>query len=209
MRNSFRHHRNILDKILTAVGWPSTLNAIHRYRKGKCTIRRVRTFIDIDKGLSDAAIKAVASFVLRAATFKTTDFDTSNRYPPIAIAVSVPESFTSMFITIKSSRAMRLLFNYILGQNRPRVLTAQAGTSVLVSHFAVQMSIVCNIWRTMSVCAMLHFPDEDEVYSNQQQLKSAFEAAVHLGVRSAGNHNRHNLVNYGGVYREEDRITGE
>jgi hypothetical protein len=201
---SFMPYMTFFDKILMAIGSRSTQRAIHRVRKGKCPTRYLRTHLGYFEYLSDHALQAIGCFVLRAVTFKNADYSTPNHYPPIAIAVAMHEYFVrtpmTMTMTMTMSRAKRLYARYVQGRSWPQTVTARVSMNTLVAEFAASLSSMCSLWGTMSVCAMVHFPDPNEMYSNQLHLQSAFESGLDQGLQLARRQGYGDLVNYGGVH---------
>jgi len=143
--SSFVRQRNLLDDINRGLYRNWTTKRIHQYRKGQCSLRSLRLFRDLrrDVDLPDAAIIALTSFLLRAQKLRTTAFDSPTRYPPIAIAISIPSTFISWLVVVRTSLPIRL-FCKLFGAGRPSLSTVQANTRQIVAWFARQTTISCD-----------------------------------------------------------------
>jgi hypothetical protein len=85
METAIFERRSPLEKIILIMKISSTPTNIHHYREGKCTLSRLRSHLLLDKSLPDDATIYVTSFLLRALKFKTTNYETPNSHPPIAL----------------------------------------------------------------------------------------------------------------------------
>jgi hypothetical protein len=201
LRNSFRCHSNLVERIMSGISYPLKMYAIHRYRTGHRTIGSLRGILGLNEHFSDDDIKATTSFILRATAYKNSEKSSSNLYPPLAIVVSVPASFSSCTITFTTSRSVRFWYYLLLHRHRQPVQTIQATTSFLVFIFAYYVSRICGVWRVMSVSAMLRLPDEAHLYSNQSGMEVDFETSLGVGANMSRDAS---MVKYGGLYTEAE-----
>jgi len=202
MQSAVIPRRTFVDKLILSSSHPWTIRKIHEYRSGKDSLSALHDSLYNFTHLSSTGIKAIATFMLRIAKFNMIDFDTPNRYPPIAIAISVPSTFVTMPVTLTSSLPVRLMFKYITRQHRPRSTTVHAGMTTLARRFATDMSAMCNVWRVLSVHVMLHLADGVNSYADAKQLETDFRWAVEQGMQRWVNSIGGPPACYSGVYRE-------
>jgi hypothetical protein len=203
------YHRTFIGNLFQAIRSPYTLEAIHRYRKNICGSKCLRALTLWFEHLSTSALKGLTSFILRAVEFKKSGYDTPNVYPPIAIAIDISEPLVQFHIAIKTSRAKRLYAKYIHRESWPRIARRQVGTMTLMSHFAIYILATCNMWKTMSVCVMVHFSNPEAASSCFETLESTFETRLRIGMLRASIYGNGGMLNYGGLYKGEANVKGE
>jgi hypothetical protein len=206
MERAFFDHRNILAKILFVMRSSLTPTNLHRYRDGKGTIffSSLRSHLLLDTFVPDDATKAVASFLLRALKFKTSNYETPNSHPPIALAITVGPLFAQLQVTYTATLPMRLLTRIFFRRSLPAIQTFHADARTLVMQLAREMSLTCSVLKTMSLCVMLHLPSDTCYYSYPDRLKADFELACVTGAQAWSRSSTRLLLNYGGLYHEAD-----
>jgi hypothetical protein len=126
-------------------------------------------------------------------------YETPNVYPPIAIAIAIliaidiSEPFNPLSIVIKTSRAKRLYANYIHRESWPRILQRQVSI----------MTLMCHMWKTMSVCVMVHLLNPETTSNCFEALESIFETRVRIGMLRASIHGNGGMLNYGAIRKGE------
>ncbi|KAF2819203.1 hypothetical protein CC86DRAFT_413274 [Ophiobolus disseminans] len=199
MRNCVVHKRSFVDKLLAAIRLRPIVPKIHLYRESKLGVGSLRIYLDLKRYVPDAAVTAVATFVLRAQTIWSAD-KTPNNHPPMTIAVSVPTGFSSIPVMLTSSRAYRFISNRFLNQNLQRTRLVQFTTPLLVRRLAGQMLWTSEMWKARTVSMMLYFPDGSEEYTEKEQLEVDFEGAIEVAILAYHQGSGPPALGYGGVF---------
>ncbi|KAF2024446.1 hypothetical protein EK21DRAFT_28914, partial [Setomelanomma holmii] len=154
LKKSFFAQRNIFEKLVMAPRRPELLHAIDLHRTGHVTIAELRTCLCLSSKTSSTAVKAIASFMLQIAAFKQRrrSYATHSTHQTIAIAVSLPASFTNMLFTFSWSLCVRIVAKLFFGVTQPASVTGLADLSVLAITLIRDLACICKRWNTTSVC---------------------------------------------------------
>jgi hypothetical protein len=203
-RYKLRLFWTVIDDILQGVDNADILKAIHSYRRGKRSLGHKN-----QAKWGDAAVKGLATFILRATRYKESNPDYPQHplcRPSIKIVIEVPTSISLSNVDITFARGYRLLVGIICRHRLPSIQTYAGNLSNVMSHFAFNTLAQCKSWGTMAISLVIRYRDANEVVVPPPvQLLMQFEAAVSASsIRLALA--TEDVVCYGGVYNEDGEV---
>jgi hypothetical protein len=191
-------HRNTLERIMTGTCGPRVQRLIQDYRIGRMSIRDLRKILHMPKYITDELLKALMSFMLRAAHVRETVPD-SNAHPPLRIVIRLPASFTGPSYTTTIPLILRLYYKYIHHIRMQRSTTLLATRHRIVENFAYRTAYACGSNKRTSMSVQLHFPDSAEAYTDVASLQHSMESAIASGITLALPHEEHHVLKYEGL----------
>ncbi|KAH7074484.1 hypothetical protein BKA63DRAFT_314915 [Paraphoma chrysanthemicola] len=199
VRSAFGYRMNLIARILNGMVSSLQIHAIHRHRSGNWSTEKLRISLGISKHFSDDQVKALASFTLHTAAYNNRERGNCNPYPPLAIVVSIPASFSTMQLEFASSYSGHFFRNYILRRSCARIQTVQADMNFMAYAFAYYTSTILALRGTMEAVVMLEFPDEAHLYSDLDSIEIDFKLFLGIGARAS----RHEgWLRYIGLYAD-------
>ncbi|KAH7087475.1 hypothetical protein FB567DRAFT_346360 [Paraphoma chrysanthemicola] len=183
IRSAFGFRMNLVARILSSMASSLHIHAIHKYRSGNWSIEKLRISLGMSKHFSDDQVKALASFILHTAAYNNREREVHSLYPPLAIVVSIPASFSTMQLEFVSSYSGHFFRKYILRRSRTRIQTVQADMNFMAYAFAYYTSAVFALGGTMEAVVMLEFPDEAHLYDDLDSIEFDFKMFLDIGAR--------------------------
>jgi hypothetical protein len=198
---SFCAPRNILQIIVDTLQDELGMPTIHGYYQGRARIWTVRFAFRLHRIWSDDAVDALVKFLIRIEKRINSGNTSTTRYPPTALLISKPSSWTAY--TIYPHRSwMKTMLYIVFRQRRPQGAIIHAPFSLLLDAIAYRAARLYRSRMTpqMSITIMLDFPDNPNNL-DRQLMAEGYRSYVEASIgRRSGNVRRHNTVGFGGLW---------